>query len=145
MELGIDIGTNMGLAWITDDGALHYDCTNLKPGKTEDGERYINCLLALQAMQQPSIIYYEQVRRHMGTQAAHVYGGLLAVIKMYAFKRSVPMHGIGVGIIKKHATGKGNAKKDKMIEAAKEEFGYDGNDDNEADALWILSAGRCGK
>lgn len=40
--------------------------------------------------------------------------------------------------IKKFATGKGNAGKPKMIEAAQKKLGYLGKDDNEADALWIL-------
>jgi Holliday junction resolvasome RuvABC endonuclease subunit len=39
--------------------------------------------------------------------------------------------------IKKAATGKGNCDKQAMIDAAEHEFGYKGNDDNEADALWI--------
>jgi Holliday junction resolvasome RuvABC endonuclease subunit len=40
--------------------------------------------------------------------------------------------------IKKFATGKGNAGKPKMIESAKNFLGYPGDNDNEADALWIL-------
>lgn len=40
--------------------------------------------------------------------------------------------------IKKFATGKGNAGKPMMIAAAQEKLGYKGEDDNEADALWIL-------
>ena len=40
--------------------------------------------------------------------------------------------------IKKFATGKGNCGKPAMIQAAKDKLGYKGNDDNEADALWLL-------
>ena len=40
--------------------------------------------------------------------------------------------------IKKFATGKGNAGKPLMIQAAKDKLDYPGNNDNEADALWIL-------
>lgn len=40
--------------------------------------------------------------------------------------------------IKKFATGKGNAGKPQMVEAAQKKLEYEGNDDNEADALWIL-------
>jgi len=40
--------------------------------------------------------------------------------------------------VKKFATGKGNAGKPAMIKAAQEKLGYPGDDDNEADALWIL-------
>lgn len=42
------------------------------------------------------------------------------------------------GEIKKYATGKGNAGKPMMIKAAQEKLGYIGNNDNEADALWLL-------
>ena len=40
--------------------------------------------------------------------------------------------------IKKFATGKGNSGKPVMIKAAQDKLGYAGEDDNEADALWIL-------
>jgi Holliday junction resolvasome RuvABC endonuclease subunit len=40
--------------------------------------------------------------------------------------------------IKRYATGKGNCGKPAMIAAAKNKLGYPGNDDNEADALWLL-------
>ena len=40
--------------------------------------------------------------------------------------------------IKKFATNKGTANKSLMIKAAQEKLGYEGNDDNEADALWML-------
>jgi crossover junction endodeoxyribonuclease RuvC len=40
--------------------------------------------------------------------------------------------------IKKHATGKGNAKKDAMIESARKKFpNIEIVDDNHADAIWI--------
>jgi Holliday junction resolvasome RuvABC endonuclease subunit len=45
---------------------------------------------------------------------------------------------MATGSIKKFATGNGNAKKDLMIEFAKKLWGYEGEDDNEADALHIL-------
>jgi len=41
--------------------------------------------------------------------------------------------------VKKHATGKGNASKAQMIEAARERWGVDVRDDNEADALCVLA------
>ena len=39
--------------------------------------------------------------------------------------------------IKRHATGNGNANKGQMIEAART-IGWNPEDDNEADALWLL-------
>ena len=42
--------------------------------------------------------------------------------------------------IKKFATGKGNCGKPAMIKAAQDKLGYPGDNDNEADALWILDS-----
>ncbi len=84
-------------------------------------------------------IYFEEVRRHVGTTAAHVYGGLLAILTSWCEENKIPYEGIPVGTIKKHATGKGNSGKDIMIQAAKEKWPFqDVIDDNCADALWIM-------
>jgi Holliday junction resolvasome RuvABC endonuclease subunit len=40
--------------------------------------------------------------------------------------------------VKKMATGNGNANKELMVKAAREHWGYEGEDDNEADAINIL-------
>lgn len=43
--------------------------------------------------------------------------------------------------LKKYATGKGNAGKELMLVEAVKRLGYDGHDNNEADALWLAAAG----
>ena len=82
-------------------------------------------------------IWFEEVRRHVGTDAAHIYGGLMATLTTWAELRDVPYQGVPVGTIKRHATGKGNAAKEAMIAAARAR-GYNPADDNEADAIAIL-------
>jgi Holliday junction resolvasome RuvABC endonuclease subunit len=82
-------------------------------------------------------LYFEEVRRHAGVDAAHVYGGLLATLSAWCEHHNVPYQGVPVGTIKKHATGKGNASKAEMI-AAMRRRGHSPADDNEADALAIL-------
>jgi Holliday junction resolvasome RuvABC endonuclease subunit len=77
------------------------------------------------------------VRRHAGTDAAHVYGGLLATLSAWAEQRSIPYAGVPVGTIKRYATGKGNAGKEAVI-CAMRQRGYTSADDNEADALALL-------
>lgn len=80
----------------------------------------------------------EEVRRHAGTDAAHAYGGALAVVTAWCEERKVPYEAVPVGNIKKAATGKGNAKKDAMIEAARAQWPAIAlEDDNHADALWL--------
>ena len=81
-------------------------------------------------------VYFEEVRRHLGTDAAHIYGGLLGVVTAWCEEHEIPYQGVPVGEIKKHATGKGNADKGAMIAAAKAR-GHQPGDDNEADAIAI--------
>lgn len=80
----------------------------------------------------------EEVRRHMGVDAAHAYGGALAVVTAWCEHNLVPYEGIPVASIKKHATGKGNAKKPVMMEAARVRWpAITLESDDHADALWI--------
>lgn len=43
--------------------------------------------------------------------------------------------------LKQYATGKGNASKSLVLVEAVKRLGYDGHDDNEADALWLADMG----
>ncbi len=53
----------------------------------------------------------------MGTDAAHVYGGLLATLTAWCEHHQIPYEGIPVSTINKATTGKGNASKVEMIKA----------------------------
>ena len=83
-------------------------------------------------------VYFEEVRRHAGVDAAHAYGGFLATLTAWCEHHQIPYSGVPVGTIKKHATGKGNASKDEMISAVRA-LGYAPGDTNEADALALLA------
>ncbi len=86
-------------------------------------------------------VAYEEVRRHMGTDAGHVYGGIVAVLSARLELRAIPYRGIPVATVKKVATGKGNAKKNAMIAAANALWpDFPPQDDNEADARFIAVA-----
>lgn len=82
-------------------------------------------------------IFFEDVRRHNGTDAAHVYGGLKATLTAFCEQHHIPYLGVGVGVIKKHYTGTGSARKEEMMRAAIK-AGHHPKDDNEADALALL-------
>jgi Holliday junction resolvasome RuvABC endonuclease subunit len=77
---------------------------------------------------------YEQVRRHMSADAAHIYGALIAAIQEFCVEHGIPFESVGVGTLKKFWTGNGHAKKPDMIHAARER-GFEPDTDNEADAL----------
>lgn len=64
---------------------------------------------------------------------------LIGKIEEWSEEHNVQYRGYSATEIKKFATGKGNANKPAMIKAAKDKLGYLGDDDNEADALWLLN------
>lgn len=104
------------------------------------GMRYIRFVRLLKELPEPYIISFEEVRRHLGVDAAHAYGGFVSHLTSFCDGKTpqIPYEGVPVGTIKKRATGSGRASKDDMVEACRKHLGIDPEDDNEADALWIL-------
>jgi Holliday junction resolvasome RuvABC endonuclease subunit len=144
--LAIDIGTTSGWARCSRDGTVQSGSQNFAPRRMEhSGQRWLKfrAFLAEQRQQAGDIhaVYYEDVKQHAGTLAAHVYGGFLAMLEAWCAANNVPLRPVGVGQVKKHWAGKGNAKKDEMIAAARAR-GFAPVDDNHADALAILSLAR---
>jgi Holliday junction resolvasome RuvABC endonuclease subunit len=144
--IAIDPGTNCGWAAISEHGDIMASGVfRLTPKRHESsGMRFIKFRSSLQSLIQsvkPGIIAYEEVRRHAGTDAAHIYGGIIGILTTVAIDLRIEYHGIPVATIKRHATGKGNASKEAMIAAANRHW-PDANitDDNEADARWIADA-----
>ncbi len=140
--LALDLGTTTGWALKSPDGLITSGTVSFRPRRFDGGGmrylRFVNWLTELDQLAGPiATIWFEEVRRHVGTDAAHVYGGLMATLTAWAEMRGVPYQGVPVGTIKKHATGKGNASKTMMIAAAHAR-GYRPADDNEADAIAIL-------
>ncbi|MDG7056619.1 MAG: Holliday junction resolvase [Wolbachia endosymbiont of Penenirmus auritus] len=82
-------------------------------------------------------VYFEEVRRHLGTDAAHCYGGFYAVLTAWCEEEKIPYKGVPVKTIKRFVAGKGNASKGDVIEAVKGK-GFFPKDDNEADALALV-------
>ena len=140
--LALDLGTTTGWALRSHDGLITSGMVSFKPRRFDGGGmrylRFINWLTELDRLSGPiTAIWFEEVRRHAGTDAAHVYGGLMASLTSWAELRGVPYEGVPVGTIKRHATGKGNAPKQAMLEAARAR-GFSPADDNEADAIALL-------
>ena len=140
--LALDLGTTTGWAIRGFDGLITSGTASFKPGRYDGGGmrylRFTNWLTELDRLSGPiATIWFEEVRRHAGTDAAHVYGGLMASLTSWGELRGIPYEGVPVGTIKHHVTGKGNANKDAMIAAARAR-GFSPADDNEADAIAIL-------
>lgn len=143
--LAFDPGTKLG--WAVKDGTKPVSrsgTTNFATKRHEGGgmrflrmEQFIQTLLE---ENKPDVVVFEEVRRHVGTAAAHVYGGVTAAIMKQCEIHKTPYQSVPVAQIKKHWTGAGNAKKERMIEVATD-LGYAPVDDNEADAIAIAHYG----
>ena len=140
--LALDLGTTTGWALRQSDGSLTSGTECFRPQCFEGGgmrflrfKRWLNEVRS--ACHSINAVYFEEVRRHAGVDAAHAYGGFMGHLTAWCEHHDIPYQGVPVGTIKKHATGKGNADKTAMIAAAQAR-GHTPNDDNEADALALL-------
>ena len=140
--LTLDTATQFGWAVhngveITDFGT--WDCSS-KAGELV-GARLMRAHTAIDAAMhkhKPGLVVHERVMRHISADSAHLYGALVGVVQIVCYAHgmnSVPIHWAS---IKKHATGKGNANKAKMLAAAQENWpNLRITDDNQADAMWM--------
>ena len=139
--LALDLGTQTGWA-VSQAGSIISGSETFKPQRFEGGGmRYLRFRKWLTEIKQSGdgidAVYFEEVRRHIGVDAAHAYGGFMATLTSWCEHHAIPYQGVPVGTIKKHATGKGNAGKAEMVAAAHSR-GHTPADDNEADALALL-------
>ncbi len=139
--LALDLGTTTGWAMLCD-GTITSGSQSFKPRRFEGGgmrflkfKRWLAdtkaCTDGLDA------VYFEEVRRHAGVDAAHAYGGFMAHLTAWCEHHEIPYQGVPVGTIKKSACGKGNASKEEMVEKARA-IVKNVSDHNEADAIHIL-------
>jgi crossover junction endodeoxyribonuclease RuvC len=140
--LALDLGTMTGWAMHSADGAIVSGTVSFRPSRYDGGGiRYLRFRGWLDAVSNDasgfSGVHFEEVRRHAGTDAAHVYGGLLATLTAWCEQRGIAYQGVPVGTIKRFIAGKGNADKAAVMAAIRDR-GFDPTDDNEADALAIL-------
>ena len=148
--LGIDPGTHCGWA------IVECDDTGPEPRLVVCGTLLLNesrfsgagmrflrlkrALMEILTEEEIDAVGFEEVRRHRGTAAAHVYGGIVATIQTVCEELSIPYDGIPVGTVKRSATGKGNASKEMMLDAARTRLGAETDDFDSADACWVAFA-----
>lgn len=140
--LALDLGTTTGWALRTPDGTITSGTQSFRSQRFEGGGmrflRFKRWLTDIKACAEGiDSLHFEEVRRHVSTDAAHAYGGFLATLTSWCEHHQIPYQGVPVGTIKKHATGRGNAGKQEVV-AAMRGRGHAPADDNEADALAIL-------
>lgn len=139
--LALDLGTKTGWA-VHKDGQITSGSQSFKTDRVEGaGMRFLRFQRWLAALKKEhkiiNEVYFEEVRRHDGTKAAHCFGGFQATLTMWCEEWMIPYQSVPVGTIKLFATGKGNASKEMMIEAA-QKLDFNVKDDNEADAIHLL-------
>lgn len=155
--LALDLGTKLGWALSVEGQPIVSGVCNFSPQRFEGGGMvYVRFQRFLEEMYRHSfvdegrfpqvvdLVAYEEVRRHIGCDAAHRYGGLMGTLSKWCEERKIPYTGLPVGAIKKNWTGRGNANKREMLAEAIRR-GFTPADDNEADALAILhmAVGQC--
>ncbi|WP_265032635.1 crossover junction endodeoxyribonuclease RuvC [Wolbachia endosymbiont (group A) of Sicus ferrugineus] len=139
--LTLDLGKQTGWAILTDEviesGSKSFHGSRFSGG----GIHFLNFRSWLNEMKEKfsniEAVYFEEVRRHLGTDAAHCYGGFLAVLSAWCEENNIPYQGVNVKTIKRFIAGKGNASKGGVIEAVKDK-GFSPRDDNESDALALM-------
>src|SRR5690606_7881215 len=97
--LALDLGTTTGFCL---GSARHIisGTASFKPGRFEGGGmryvRFQNWLSDMAGAGPFDRVAFEEVRRHAGTDAAHVYGGLMATLTAWCEEHQVPYEGIPV-------------------------------------------------
>lgn len=140
MILCLDLGTKTGFAAHSRATGIISGVKDFSTKRNEGGGmRYLEFKRWLDSINKGAIteVYWEEVRRHAGTSAAHVYGSFQGVLMAWCEENRIAYKSVPVGTIKRSATGRGNASKQDMIDAAKA-LGFNPATDDEADAIHIL-------
>ncbi len=140
--LALDLGTLTGWALQDADGAIVSGTEVFRHDRWQGGGmRFLRFKTWLTntkaAVGTFDSVVFEEARAHAGTDAAHVFGGFLAILTAWCEHHGIAYEGVPVGTIKRFVAGKGNASKAEVI-AAVTAKGFHPTDDNEADALALL-------
>lgn len=136
--LALDLGNSFGFA-IKQGATINSGWEKLSNNAKNHGKKFylFSCWLREQDGLDIEKVYYEDVKNHAGVYASHAFGGYLAILQMWAYRREIECIGVGVGAIKKSFTGKGKATKEMMISEANKR-GFETDNDNESDAIALL-------
>lgn len=173
LVLGLDLATACGYAFarVTAACALgpalvvpaQVGQWDLSAGPYDSGAIRFARLRHFLTLLRPDLVVYEDVKVNpegiscmhpraalaRAATAGEFIGALKATVATWCEEQGVPCTGYGIGVIKKRATGLGNANKEAMINTANAAFGLgltvEGYEhtgaDNVADAAWVLLLG----
>ena len=143
--LGIDPGSRCGWAVRSDDGAYASGVWDLKPPRgSSPGVRYLYLRARMEevlaAYPQLAIVAYEQAHQRGGAATEYALGAVTH-IQSWCAERGLEHLKVHSKHAKRIATGKGNASKDAMMDAARERWpDYTFTFDDECDARFIAEA-----
>lgn len=130
--IAIDLGTYCGVSILDIDGAPQIYTTALNSNRKTYGMQFAAFETALEDIiskyhkSKVCAVFFEDVKRHSSTAAAHMYGYYRGALQRLCHKYNIECVGIAVGTIKKHVTGSGNASKEMVAESCKERIHADG-------------------
>lgn len=99
--------------------------------------RFRSKLVEMIELEKIDVVAFERPSGRMPA-AIMSHAKFVAIVEVYCTENNIPYIGYSAKEIKKHATDNGNASKIMMMKAAVRRFKKPIQDDNEADALWIL-------
>lgn len=136
--LGIDLGASLGVAKVYTDGTLHAQTFKLK---TDMGSRVVGVRRIINS-------FVAEEPDCLGIAIEEPFGAHKAALRqLYAMlgsavltceQLSMPYAVLHLSVVKKHATGRGNAKKPEMQAAALARWGQELSEDS-ADAAWVAA------
>jgi len=138
--LALDLALTTGWAHSKNDSHESGTFTIDQKRGESPGMRYIRFNSWLEAMLNgigPTIVIYEQAH-HRGGAATEIAFGLITRVQEACSARGIEYQKLHSVTLKKFATGRGRASKDDILETARERWGRNVQDHNEADALWML-------
>jgi len=137
--LALDTATKTGWATNISSKQSGVQTFDLKRGESP-GMRFLRCRgwlgEMLKLLGSIDVIVYEQAH-HRGGASTACCVGLVSTVQAFAAEHGIELMAVHTGELKRWATGKGNAGKPQMIEAARAR-GWAPVDDNEADAALLL-------
>jgi len=133
--LALDQASNCGWCTKTASGVWDFN-TRKDESSGMKMIRFKSKLKEVCTLEEINLVVYERVAGFHKNSIIHA-AKMVAIIESYCEENGIAYKAVSATEVKKYATGKGNANKDKMIEAAQSKLGYLGNNDNEADAMWI--------
>ena len=143
--IGLDLGTSTGWAVFDGVSVLRSGQVELKEHAWEGvGMRPFRAAVLVRRLldEHPgAVVAIELVRRHLGTQAAQLYGAILGAVTS-----TVEGHGearyvfVSVQDVKIAAAGNGAASKRSVVEAARVIYGVDAAGEDQADAVFVAVA-----